>query len=268
MIRNPSKAWCRYWMSALGISVGCLLLSNTAGAQLTNYSTVVTFSTPVEVPGSVPQVLPPGTYLFKVVDSKVNRNIVQISNKDENHVYTTILTIPTRREVESDKTVMTFEEREAGKPQALRAWFYPHEKQGQEFVYSKSRATELAKSTNSPVPYSESEKAANVTLPVEAAVPVAEVAPAPTPAAPSPIMVVQANGQSQEAGPYTQQAQAEIQNPAQTPARNATLPQTDPEQTPERNAILPKTASNFPLYALIGCLLVVGGFSIKGLCGR
>jgi len=267
MIRNPSKAWCRYWMFALGISVGSLLLSNNAWAQLKDYKTVVTFNTPVEVPGSAPQVLPPGTYLFKVVDSKVNRNIVQISNKDENHVYTTILAVPTRREVESDKTVMTFEEREAGKPQALRAWFYPYEKQGQEFVYSKSRATELAKSTNSPVPYSESGNAANVTLPVEAAVPVAEVAPAPI-AEPSPILVMQANGQSAEAGPYTQQAQAETQNPAQTPARNATLPETDPAQTPERNAILPKTASNFPLYALIGCLLVVGGFSIRGLCGR
>jgi hypothetical protein len=57
---------------------------------------VVSFTAPNEVPGSNPQVLPVGNYVFKVVDSKVNRNIVQVSNKEETHVYTTILAIRPR----------------------------------------------------------------------------------------------------------------------------------------------------------------------------
>jgi len=148
--------------SAIAIGVGAtfgaalFLLCGTLWAQLIQPKAIITFEAPVEVPGSAPQVLPAGTYTFTVMDSKVNRNIVQISNKDETQILTTILAVPISREHESDKSVLLFEERAAGEPQALRAWFYPHYKQGQEFVYSKSRAAELSKSSNSPVPYSES----------------------------------------------------------------------------------------------------------------
>ena len=210
----------------------------------------------MEVPGSNPQVLPAGSYTFKVVDSKVNRNIVQVSNKDETHVYTTILAIPTHRDVDTSKTVMTFEERAAGEPQALRAWFYPHEKSGQEFVYSKDRATQLAKSSNSPVPYSES---------ASASVSTATSRPA-TEANPSPILTMSPTGQS---APYTQQAQATAPAPVtrqQAPAPVETRPQTqEPIQVASN---LPQTASNLPWLALVGCTLLVAGISIRKLCER
>src|SRR5215468_11119202 len=131
--------WSRPLLLALGSIALCLMIGGIASAQLTTYSTIVTFSNSIEVPGSDPQVLPAGTYMFKVVDSKVNRNIVQISNKDDTHVYTTILAIPTHRDEESDKTIITFDERPAGQPPALRAWFYPFEKNGQEFVYPRQK---------------------------------------------------------------------------------------------------------------------------------
>ena len=51
----------------------------------------------------------------------------------------------------TDKTVITFRERPAGEPEALRAWFYPGREWGEQFVYAKSRAIELAKETNEPV---------------------------------------------------------------------------------------------------------------------
>jgi len=259
--RKIIQPWIRVLMLATGIGAACFLLAPQGYAQLTNYQTVVNFNVPFEVPGSDPQVLPAGSYTFKVVDSKVNRNIVQISNKDDNHVYTTVLTIPTHREIETDKTVMTFEERAAGQPQALRAWFYPHEKSGQEFVYSKSRAEELAKSSKTPIPYSDS--ASNTTSRAATGSPVAAAAPAP-------ILLMQSNGQSTQPGPYTQIAQAEPprtlpeQTPSQVPVRNAT-----PNAAP--NAALPQTASDTPLYLLLGCLMIAGGFSLKGLrrsCGR
>ncbi len=51
----------------------------------------------------------------------------------------------------TDKTVLTFAERGAGQPEAIKAWFYPGETWGQEFVYPKKRAIELARIYNEPV---------------------------------------------------------------------------------------------------------------------
>ena len=44
-----------------------------------NKKTVMTFSQPVEIPG---QILPAGTYTFKLVDSASDRHIVQFFNAD------------------------------------------------------------------------------------------------------------------------------------------------------------------------------------------
>src|SRR5205823_4541003 len=122
-----------------------------ASADDWNKKTVVTFSAPVEVPGVGAQVLPAGTYVFKIMDSLSDRHIVQIFNEDQTHVYTTILAIPNYRLHATDKTVMTFKERAQGEPEAIRAWFYPGSQSGEEFVYPKSKAIELAKISNEPV---------------------------------------------------------------------------------------------------------------------
>src|SRR4029077_1304896 len=138
--------------------------------------TVVTFSGPVEVPGVGAQTLPAGTYVFKILDSQSDRHIVQIFNKDKTHVFTTILAIPNYRLHATDKTVITFRERPAGEPEALRAWFYPGREWGEEFVYEKPRAIELAKETNTPVLATPPELAAPPMEPLKTA-PVEAVAP-------------------------------------------------------------------------------------------
>ena len=92
--------------------------------------------------------LPAGTYVFKILDSASDRHIVQIFSQDETAVYATILAIPNYRLQATDKTVITFRERPAGQPEALRAWFYPGHNWGEEFVYPKAKALELAKETN------------------------------------------------------------------------------------------------------------------------
>jgi hypothetical protein len=86
-----------------------------------NKKTTVTFSQPVEIPGVGAQVLPAGTYVFKLLDSQSNRNIVQIFNARQDHVFSTILAIPNYRLKTTNKTVMTFRERASGQPQAIRA---------------------------------------------------------------------------------------------------------------------------------------------------
>src|SRR4029079_14771565 len=160
--RNPSKRWSRPLMLAFGVVLFCTMLSSGASAQSWNKRTSVTFSAPVEIPGKDAQVLPAGTYVFRLLDSQADRHIVQIFNNDESHLYATILAIPNYRLRATDKTVMTFAERASGDPQAIRAWFYPGDNSGQEFVYPKKRAVELAMVTQSPVLYIPDELAQNI----------------------------------------------------------------------------------------------------------
>src|SRR5579863_996456 len=146
--------------------------SPTAKADEWNRKTTITFSGPVEIPGVHLQgyaVLPAGTYVFKILDSKSDRNIGQNFSKDEKTVYATILAIPNYRLKATDKTVMTFRERPAGEPEALRAWFYPGREWGEEFVYPKAVAIILAKTTNTPILFMPAEIAVEVQQPVVAA---------------------------------------------------------------------------------------------------
>jgi hypothetical protein len=158
----------------VGAMIFCLALLFLAfplggKADTWNKKTIVTFSQPVEIPGVGAQVLPAGTYVFKLLDSSSNRHIVQVFNKSEDHVYATILAIPNYRLKVTDKTVMKFGERAAGQPEAIRAWFYPGANWGEEFVYPKYRAVELAKLVNQPVLAMPAELATVITTPVKTA---------------------------------------------------------------------------------------------------
>ena len=133
---------------------------------------MMTFSGPVEIPGVHLNgwgVLPAGTYVFKILDSQSDRHIVQIFNADETQIYATILAIPNYRLKATDKTVITFRERPAGEPEALRAWFYPGRNWGEEFVYPKAKAMELAKQTNTPVLFTPAELPVEVVEPIKSA---------------------------------------------------------------------------------------------------
>jgi hypothetical protein len=130
-----------------------------------NQKTIVTFSNRVEIPGG--KVLPAGRYVFKLLDSASDRNIVQIFNEDGTHLYATILAIANYRLRPTDETVMTFRARAAGSPEALRAWFCPGASWGQEFVYPKTRAVKLAKLTHKPVPSMPSELASSIGMPAK-----------------------------------------------------------------------------------------------------
>ena len=210
-----------------------------------NRKTVITFSGPVEIPGvhlTGWGVLPAGTYVFKIVDSASDRHIVQIFSADEKTVYATILAIPNYRLKATDKTVMTFRERPAGEPEALRAWFYPGREWGEEFVYPKSKAIELAKVTNVPV----------LAIPVELALEVAKPTEPEivTALKEAPVIAVQPTGEELEIAQVIQSPPpAEIAVAQAAPA---------PEPLP---AELPQTASELPLIGLIGLgLLAVGVF--------
>lgn len=236
--QDVSKYWSRAVMLALSIGIVCTMLSSTAAAQVWDKKTTVTFSAPIEIPGIGDRFLPAGTYVFRLLDSLSDRNVVQIFNKDESHLYATILAIPNYRLKATDKTVMPFAERRAGAPQAIRAWFYPGDNFGQEFVYPKMRAVELAKETNQPIIYIPEEVAPEIVAPVTA-----KTEPPVVALEEAPLAAVEPTGK--------EVAVAEVAVPP-----------------PTQTASLPTTASNLPLLALIGLLSLGVAFSLRAVCIR
>lgn len=223
-------------------------LAPRAEAAAWNRKTKVTFSAPVEIPGVHARgwgVLPAGTYWFKILDSQSDRHIVQIFSEDEKTVYATVLAIPNFRLRATDKTVISFSERPAGRPEALHAWFYPGRQWGEEFVYPKARAIELAKLTNRPVLFTPTE------LPVEVAEPIrSAAAPVVIELKRAPIMAVN------PAGEEVQLAQVVTPPPA------AELQETDEvvPATQVEPATLPATASPLPFIGLLGLVSLGAGF--------
>jgi hypothetical protein len=236
--------------TVLGLALACALLAPNVKADDWNRKTVITFSAPVEIPGVHLVgwgVLPAGTYVFKILDSQSDRHIVQIFSKDELTVYATILAIPNFRLKATDKTVMTFRERPVGQPEALRAWFYPGRNWGEEFVYPKAKAIEIAKATNTPVLF------AAVDIPVEVAEPIKSVdEPVVVQLKQAPIMAIQPTGEE------VQLAQVVTPPPAEVAAIVA-------EPVP---AELPKTASPFPLIGLFGLLALSAALAIHVVAKR
>jgi hypothetical protein len=214
------------------------------GAQADDWNkkTVITFSGPVEIPGvhlTGWSILPAGTYVFKILDSQSDRHIVQIFDKSETTIYATILAIPNYRLKATDKTVMTFSERPAGEPEALRAWFYPGRNWGEEFVYPKARAMALAKVTNTPVLFTAAE------IPLEAAEPIKTAdAPVVVEMRQAPVMAAKPTGEEVEL------------------AQVVTAP--PPEALVAMAPMLPATASTLPLVFLFGLLAMGGAFVLRG----
>jgi hypothetical protein len=226
-----------------GIGIGlCLialavLVAPKAKADEWNHKTIVTFSGPVEVPGVGQHILPAGTYVFKLMDSLSDRHIVQIFNEREDHVYTTILAIPNYRLKATGHTVITFRERPAGKPEALKAWFYPGHEWGEEFVYERSTAIQLAKEVDEPV----------LSTPVA-------LADAPVEALKSaPVEAVAPTGETIDTAQVVEAPPVEATEPAVAAA---------PVEVAQN---LPKTASDLPLIGLVGLLMLGGGFALFGI---
>jgi hypothetical protein len=219
--------------------------SPVAKADDWNQKTVVTFSQPVETPGVHIKgwaVLPAGTYVFKLLGSKSDRHIVQIFNQDETMLYATVLAIPNYRLRATGKTVLTFRETPPGQPDVLRAWFYPGKNFGDEFVYPKQRAIELAKVTNSPVLYTPAEIPAEVTEPITS-----PEAPVAVQLKEAPVAAVQPTGEDVEI------AQVVTPPPAEAVAAESPAPAAE----------LPTTASPMPLIGLLGLLALGAAFSLK-----
>jgi hypothetical protein len=182
--------------------------------------TIVTVHEPI-IAGN--KVLDPGTYVWKLLDSQSDRHIVQIFDRDQQHLQTTVLAIPDYRMQPTGKTQFAFWETPAGVPKAVRDWFYPGDNYGQEFPYPKKLVAQLASAAPVPVP-------SNYREPEPVPAPEAQPAPAPQP----------------EAQPAPAPAAPAEPQPAPVPQAQAPAP-----QTPQA---LPHTASFNPLVGLLGLM--------------
>jgi hypothetical protein len=213
--------WIGLALSVLGFA------SVSAGQGNFDKKTVLTFDQPVEVPGHV---LPAGTYTFVLATPFGDRHVVEIRSADGSKVIAAVAAIPNYRLRSTDKTVIRFREQPSGAPEAIRAWFYPGDNYGQEFVYPKRRAVVLAKVTNEPLPA----LAADVATPEELkTVPIIAVTP------------------DEKEVPVTEAIQT-TPPAATTPPAVTTPPAATTPMALETRHELPKTASPLPLIVLVG----------------
>lgn len=221
------------------IGVGLLMTSFApdAVADAWNKSTVLTVNEAIRVPRMT---LPPGKYLVKLMNSTSNRHIVQIFNEDQTKLLTTILALPNYRLRPTEHTEFVFWEAPVGQPRALRAWFYPGDNMGQEFVYDKNDSP-IAVADTQPARIPESMTGNHSS--------VSEASPKTAPEHPiRKSVVIIAQNQPRSATP------APAANTAAEPASS------DAAGEPAK---LPETASPYPLFGMIGLLALTGYTAIR-----
>jgi hypothetical protein len=274
------------------VALATFLVPATARADEWNKKTFLTFSGPVQIPGAT---LAAGTYVFKLADLNGNRHVVQVFDKDEKHIYGTILAIPDKRLEPTSDPVVLFAERPAGTPQAIRAWFYPGDTFGDEFVYPKSQAVQIAKATHKSVlamndssntttsdnERMESMKSAKVGRVDENGTmadndanadqnraPAAGTSAQSTTANSTP--AAQQNKPQSSAASTTTSDEARLKNSSRTRATGTSGQANTADNSARRNTRrrLPQTASNLAMMELLGALSLAGAFAARRLRTR
>jgi hypothetical protein len=122
------------FLISLLAAIGVSFVATEAKADPYNQNLSITFTVPVEVPG---RVLEPGTYVFKMASGTTDtfRDVVEIYNENETHLEGLFLTRPDYRLAPAWNPIIMFEERAAGVPEAIHAWYYPGDNYGHRFVY-------------------------------------------------------------------------------------------------------------------------------------
>lgn len=95
----------------------------------------VTFNNPVEIPG---QILPAGTYVFKMSPDPLQKDLVWIFNSTESHLIATAVTLPVIHWNPPDTPVVELDESRTGQPPRIHEFAFPGIVHGHEFVYDSS----------------------------------------------------------------------------------------------------------------------------------
>jgi len=221
MVTKRSLLW------VLLVGAFAALLIPAVNADPIKKATDLAVFQPIEIPGAV---LLPGNYVIKIPDPVTHADMVGFYNEDESKLIKLVRTIPKYRLEVTDKTVITFEERTKGAPDAIKSWFFPGDNWGKEFVYGKVKPGMIAEAAPLPA----------------AAAPEEVLAPEPT----APAAVIEATP-------------APVAEAAPAPAEIAEAAPEVAELTPATIEELPKTASDLPLVAVLGMCLGALGVALK-----
>jgi len=227
--------------AAGGLVITMGMVAVHAKADVWDKKTILTTNQPIQVEDTY---LEPGTYVFKLLNSSSNRNIVQIYNEDQNHLINTIMAIPNYRLQPTDRTRFTYYETPPGTAAAMRAWFWPGDNVGQEFRYPKNPRLLASTSTVGVV--------AAPARPPEPAPAVITQAAEPAPA-PQVVEAKPVETRPEEPVVIAQNNPPPAQ-PEPAPAVTAPAPERIEEPTE-----LPKTGTSFPMMG-IGGLLSLAAF--------
>jgi hypothetical protein len=134
-------------MSKLNVMLGMVMAAGlfftfAAHADEADQKTILTFSTPVQIPG---EVLQTGTYMLKLAEYGSDQNLVQIFNEGGTKLYATLMTVPTYRQNVTGNTTVILTERGSGEPDALTNWYYPGEDIGHQLLYPTHEEKQLAR---------------------------------------------------------------------------------------------------------------------------
>jgi hypothetical protein len=270
--------------AAIGSAMLCAaVLAPGAYAQSSNEArelTILTVSEPMRLPGMT---LPAGKYRFEIADPVMSTHVVRISNEDGTKVIGTFPTIAATmatRGLRDTDTLILWNERPAGQPQALREWYYPQRASGEEFIYPKDEALQIAAANHASVPTQENGKVVRVGGDEQNAA----NAPAATTSAPAnqnarnttataPVSVG-TSGQGTASTPSntsTRSTSAQNTSAQNNTSRSNTAPSnTSAQQSDTANQgdsssrrTLPRTASQLSLFELLSALAIAGAFGVR-----
>jgi len=229
---------------------GASLMTPKAKADELDQKTVLNFDDPVQLPGIV---LPAGTYVFKIVKMKTDRDVVQVLSPDETKIYATIMTVPSFRANATEDTLLVFKEQSAGEPRVIKEWFFPDRRYGHEFIYPKKEPAEMAKAE--PPQSAEPAVAAEHTEPM--------MRPEESDESDYLQLLHQKQAESSPELAQADQSGSSNQSAEDTEMNNSQSPQQ--EQTPQSAMAeqLPRTASHLPLVLFSGLLLVAISFGLR-----
>jgi hypothetical protein len=117
-------------------------LSPVAIADSWDKKTIVTFDQDVEIPG---QVLPAGTYVFKLFRSNSDRSMVQVWTAHERQLLATLITVGDSYPNNSGDPyfVLDMSGTDEGYPPAVVSWFFAGGNDGRDFIYSGYSSTRI-----------------------------------------------------------------------------------------------------------------------------
>jgi hypothetical protein len=239
---------------ACGLGVAAVLVAAVAHAQPSDKRTLFTFSRPITLPGVT---LPAGKYVFRLADDQTSRKVIQVTSSDGTKPYAMLLTVSDERRDPPKDAEVSFMETAGRTPSAVRAWWYPGERTGYEFIYPRAQARQLAQSTGTSV------------LTTKADTTKAEETRT------GDLTRVDSSGRDQDAATAADNASSQRESgsvaqnvPQRTPPQSAQAapsasPSPVPNPPPVARNTLPQTASQLSLVGLIGMLSLVGFSSVR-----